>query len=51
MFLSNVHEDKGTRLKRKPWDSKHWHQRLSREYNNISETSTANLEELCHRAL
>jgi hypothetical protein len=22
---SNVHEDKGARLERKPWDSKHWH--------------------------
>jgi len=21
-------------LERKPWDSKHWHQRLSREYNS-----------------
>jgi hypothetical protein len=28
---------KGSRLKRKPWDSKHWHQILSREYNNRSE--------------
>ena len=24
----NVHEDKGTRLERKPWDPKHWHWRF-----------------------
>jgi hypothetical protein len=42
---------KGTRLERKPWDSKHWHRRLSKKYNNRSEKSTANLGELYYRAL
>jgi hypothetical protein len=34
---------------KKPWVSKHWLQRLSREYNNRSET--ANLGELHYRAV
>jgi hypothetical protein len=42
---------KGARLERKPWDSKHWHWRPSREANNWSETSTANLGELYYREL
>jgi hypothetical protein len=37
--------------KQKPWESKYWHLRLSREYNNRSETSIANLVEVYHRAL
>jgi hypothetical protein len=42
----NAHEDKGTRLERKPCDSKHCHGRPSREYNDRSQTSTENLGKL-----
>jgi hypothetical protein len=41
-------------LERKPWDSKHWHRRLSKEYNNRSEIVLKIWEnyitELCDRA-
>jgi hypothetical protein len=42
----HAHEDKGTGLERKSWNSKHLHQRLSKEYNSGSETSTENLGQL-----
>jgi hypothetical protein len=40
-------------LERKPWKSKHWHQRLSGEYTrkSSSETSIENLGEVCYRAV
>jgi hypothetical protein len=46
-----AHEDKGIRLESESHNSNHWHQRLSREYNGRSETSTETLRELYYRAL
>ena len=42
----NAHEDKETRLERKTWDSKHCHERPSREYNDRLGKSTENLGDL-----
>jgi hypothetical protein len=35
--MITVHEDKGTRLDRKSWDSKHWHRRQSKWKKTIKE--------------
>jgi hypothetical protein len=51
MLRFNVHEDKGLRLERKSYDSKHWYHGLSREYNSRSETSAEILGELLYRVL